>query len=304
MESIGDFFNLVSSFLSKPIFSNGDSRLSVGMLLYLVIGVWLIFFLSKLISRLVVERLLNKYGTERGVSHAIGSIFRYIFVFVGLIVVIQSTGFDLSALTVLVGALGVGIGFGLQNITNNFISGIIILFERPIKVGDRVELPELDNLAGDVVNISARSTTIITNDNIAILIPNSKFVSDTVINWSYNDSNVRYNIPVGVAYKEDPEVIREILLSVANAHPGVLQKPAPDVLFDEYGDSSLNFILRVFTTQYSKMPRVLKSQLYFDIFKKFKEKGIEIPFPQRDVYIKQFESSSPPSEDIKSTKKN
>lgn len=224
---------------------------------------------------------------KRGVSHAIGTIFRYIFVFIGLIVVIQSTGIDLSALTVLAGALGVGIGFGLQNVTNNFISGIIILFERPIKVGDRVELPELDNLTGDVVNISARSTTINTNDNITIVVPNSKFVSDAVINWSYNDTNVRFNIPVGVSYKEDPEVVKQILIDVAKAHPGVLINPPPDVLFDEYGDSSLNFLLRIYTNEFSRKPRVLKSDLYYAIFKKFKEKGIEIPFPQRDVYIKE-----------------
>lgn len=288
MESISDFFSLIGEFLSKPIFTHGESRLSVGMILYLVLGSWLIIFLSRLISRLVVERILNKYGTDKGVSHAIGTIFRYIFIFVGLIVVIQATGIDLSALTILAGALGVGIGFGLQNVTNNFISGIIILFERPIKVGDRIELPELDNLAGDVVNISARSTTIITNDNIAILVPNSKFVSDTVINWSYNDANVRFNIPVGVSYKENPEVVKQILLSVALDHPGVHRVPRPEVIFEEYGDSSINFLLRVYTDEYIRKPKILKSELYFEIFKRFKEKGIEIPFPQRDVHVKQF----------------
>ncbi len=245
MESFGDFIELIGEYLSKPIFTHGDSKLSVGMILYLVIGTWLIFFLSKLISRLFIVRILNRYGTEKGVSHAVGAIFRYIFVFIGLIIVIQSTGIDLSALTILAGALGVGIGFGLQNITNNFISGIIILFERPIKVGDRVELPELNHLAGDVINISARSTTIITNDNIAIIVPNSKFVSDTVINWSYNDSDVRFNFPVGVSYKEDPEVVKKLLIDVARSHSGVLQNPPPDVLFEEFGDSSLNFNLRI-----------------------------------------------------------
>lgn len=293
METFNDFWQTVTEFLSRPIFSQANSNLSVGMLLYIVVGLVLVYFLSKIISRLVVVKLLNRYGTDKGVSHAVGSIFRYVFLFVGLIIVIQSTGVDLSALTFLAGALGVGIGFGLQSITNNFISGIIILFERPIKVGDRVELPELDNLAGDVVNISARSTTIITNDNIAILIPNSKFVSDTVINWSYNDANVRFKIPVGVSYNEDPEVVREILLDVANKHPGVLKKPGADVLFDEYAESSLNFILKVFTSEYTRKPHILKSQLYFEIFKEFKKKGIELPFPQRDVYIKQFEGGAP-----------
>lgn len=299
MESISILFQQVGEFLSHPIFSHSSSKLSIGMVLYLVIGVWLIFFLSKLISRLLIERLLKRHGTEKGISHAIGKIFRYLFIFVGLVVVIQTTGIDLSALTVMAGALGVGIGFGLQSITNNFISGLIILFERPIKVGDRVELPELNDLAGDVVNISARSTTIITNDNIAILVPNSKFTTNTVINWSYNDANVRFNIPVSVAYKEDPEVIRDILVDIAKAHPGVLKTPIPEVLFDEYAESSLNFILRIYTDEYSRKPKLLRSELYFEIFKKFKEKGIEIPFPQRDVYIKQHsrgdEISSPPS---------
>ena len=288
METFANFWETLTGLLSKPIFSQGNSNLSIGVLIYLILGTWLIFFLAKFISRRVIERLLNRHGTDRGVSHAVGSIFRYVFLFVGLVIVVQSTGIDLSAITVLIGAFGVGIGFGLQSVTNNFISGIIILFERPIKVGDRVELPELDNLAGDVVNISARSTTIITNDNIAILIPNSKFVSDTVINWSYNDANVRFKIPVGVSYNEDPEVVREILLDVANKHPGVLKQPGADVLFDEYADSSINFTLRVFTTDYTRKPHLLKSQLYFEIFKEFKKRGIELPFPQRDVYIKQF----------------
>jgi small-conductance mechanosensitive channel len=288
MFTLKDFFEFVGDVFRTPIFLGETSRLTVGTIIYLVFGTWLLFFLSKRISRAVIERLLNKYGTEKGVSHAIGTIFRYIFVFIGLIIIIQSTGVDLSAITILAGALGVGIGFGLQNITNNFISGIIILFERPIKVGDKVELPELNNLTGDVVNISARSTTIITNDNIAIIVPNSKFISETVINWSYNDTKVRFNIPVGVSYKENPEVIKELLIEVARNHSGVLKNPPPDVLFDEFGDSSLNFTLRVFTTEHNRTPKILKSELYFSIFKKFKEKGIEIPYPQRDVYIKQF----------------
>ena len=297
METFSDILHAIGEFFSKPIFSLENSRLTVGMIIYLVVGTWLIFFISKLISRVFVVRLLNKYGTERGVSHAIGTIFRYVFVFVGLIIVIQSTGIDLSALTILAGALGVGIGFGLQNITNNFISGIIILFERTIKVGDRVELPELDNLTGDVINISARSTTIITNDNIAILVPNSKFVSDTVINWSYNDADVRFNFPVGVSYKEDPQVVKKHLIEVAKLHPGVLDTPAPDVLLEGFGESSLDFILRVYSNAYSRKPKVLKSELYYEIFKMFKEKGIEIPFPQRDVYVKQFVGEEKKKED-------
>ena len=271
MEEIIRIFNTIKELVQRPLFSQGNTNYSVLSIFILLLGIWLVFFLSKIIRRFVIEKVLARYGTDKGVSHAIGSIFRYIFVTVGLIIVLQTTGIDLSAVMVLIGALGVGIGFGLQNVTNNFISGIIILFERPIKVGDRVELPELDNLTGDVVNISARSTTIITNDNIAIIVPNSKFISDTVINWSYNDTNVRFNFPGGVSYKENPQIIRQTLLEVANENPSVLKDPAPDVLFDEFGDSSLNFTLRIYTNDFSRKPKVLKSQLYYEIFRVFKE---------------------------------
>ncbi len=178
---------------------------------------------------------------------------------------------------------GIGIGFGLQNITNNFVSGLIILFERPIKVGDRIEV---GNVAGDVVNISARATTVVTNDNIAIIVPNSEFTSSTVINWSYTDRDVRFNIPVGVSYSSDPEVVGKLLLEVAHDHAGVLKEPKPDVLFEEFGESSLNFVLRVWTRDYTTRPGVFKSELNYRISKKFKEHGIEIPFPQRDIHIR------------------
>ena len=214
---------------------------------------------------------------------AMGTIVRYVLIVIGFIIIIQYIGVDLSVLTIIAGALGVGVGFGLQNITNNFVSGIIILFERPIKVGDRIEV---GNVSGDVIRISMRSTTIITNDNISIIVPNSEFISSKVINWSHTDRNVRFNFPVGVSYNSDPERVRKILMEVAEENEGVLKNPAPDVLLEEYGDSSINFTLRVWTNEYITRPNILKSQLYFLAFKKFKEAGIEIPFPQRDIHVK------------------
>ena len=197
--------------------------------------------------------------------------------------VILTAGIDLSALTVLAGALGIGVGLGLQNIASNFVSGLSILFERPIKVGDRIEAGKI---TGDVVSISLRATTIVSNDNIAIIVPNTEFVSSTVINWSYTDRDVRFNIPVGVSYSSDPVVVKRLLLEVAADHPGVLKRPPPDVLFQEFGDSALNFVLRVWTQDYTTRPGVLRSELNFAISKKFKEHGIEIPFPQRDLHIR------------------
>ena len=139
---------------------------------------------------------------------------------------------------------------------------------------------------GDVVKISARSTIILTNDNIAIIVPNSQFIDNSVINWSYNDGNIRFNIPVGVSYKEDPEKIKKILLEVVERNSGVLKQPKPDVLFDKYNDSSIDFNLRVWTTEYTNRPSVLRSQLYYEIFRRFKEENVEIPFPQRDLHIR------------------
>jgi len=202
---------------------------------------------------------------------------------IGFMIIFQSAGIDLSTITVLAGAMGVGIGFGLQNVTNNFVSGLIILFERPIKVGDRIEVGET---AGDVVNISMRATTVVTNDNISVIVPNSDFISSRVINWSHNDRNVRFGVEVGVSYNEDPEKIKDILLSVADDNSAVLKNPKSDVIFTEFGDSSLNFNLRVWTTELIQKPHTLRSQLYFEIFKRFREEGIEIPFPQRDLHIK------------------
>lgn len=277
--------------LDLTIFNLGNSKITIGLLLYLFIAITLLFVFTKLLRRVVVERIVVRITGNGSFAHSVGNIFRYSVIFIGLVVIFQSSGVNLSALTVVAGALSVGVGFGLQNITNNFISGLIILFERPIKVGDRVEVPDLNNLAGTIMNISARSTTILTNDNIAVIVPNSKFISETVINWSYNDTSVRFAIPVGVSYKEDPEVVRSILLQVALENPHVLRTPGPEVLFESYGDSSINFLLRVYTSDYSSKPLVLSSEIYFEIFARFKQSKIEIPFPQRDVHIRDISGS-------------
>lgn len=275
-----DWFKPVWNF---ELFNLGESVFTTRSFLILIISLFLLFYIKSHIRRLMIKRIFPRYDLNVGVSQSIATIIRYILVIIGLFIIFQTSGIDLSAIGLLVGALGIGIGFGLQNITNNFISGIIILFERPVKVGDRIEV---DDLAGNIVNISARATTIITNDNIAVIVPNSDLVSNRVINWSHNDRNVRLNFPVGVSYNEDPEKIKKLLLEVANANQGVLQKPPPDILFENFGDSSLEFNLRVWTDEYSDKPKVLKSQLYYSIFKKFKEHGVEIPYPQRDLHLK------------------
>lgn len=283
MNNIGDIFSWLKTSWNLELFRLGEKPFTTKGVFWVVLALFLLFFLSAKIKQLLVKKVFPRYKLDIGVSHSIATIIRYLLIIVGLIIIFQASGINLSALGLMVGALGVGIGFGLQSITNNFISGIIILFERPIKVGDRIEL---DDLSGNIVKISARATTLITNDNIAVIVPNSDFINLRVINWSHTSKNVRLHFPIGVSYKEDPDNVRKLLLEVAHDKQGVLRDPEPYVLFESFGDSSLNFNLLAWTDEYTDRPKILRSELYFDIFKKFKEHNIEIPFPQRDIHIK------------------
>lgn len=290
MESLKEVGNSIVSFLTEVgklfttnLFDLGDSKITLGTILYFIISFIVLTFVAKHVRNLLVNRILEKANVERGARNSIGLITRVLIMFIGAIFIIQTAGIDMSSLSLLAGALGVGIGFGLQNITDNFISGIIILFEKPIKVGDRIVVGDTE---GDVINISVRATTILTNENVSIIVPNSEFISSRVINWSHNDRNIRFDIPVGVSYKEDPELVKDILLKVARENENVLKFPESIVFFDEFGDSALNFTLAVWTSTYTDKPRKLKTELYFAIFDQFKEKGIEIPFPQRDIHVK------------------
>jgi len=284
MYSLDSLLEWIKETWSIELFKLGASPFTIRTFILLVVSFFLLFFLSGKVKRLLNKRVFPRYNVDVGVSESISTIVRYLILIVGVIIIFQTTGIDLSALGLLVGALGVGIGFGLQNVTNNFISGIIILFERPIKVGDRIEV---EGLTGNIVDISARATTIITNDNIAVIVPNSDFINKQVINWSHNNRNIRLNIPIGVSYKEDPQIVAKLLLGIAKAHPGVLETPAPNVRFEEFGDSSLKFLLQIWTSEYIDRPAVIKSDIYFEVFKVFKDNNIEIPFPQRDIHIKE-----------------
>ncbi|MBA2241736.1 MAG: mechanosensitive ion channel, partial [Chthoniobacterales bacterium] len=181
-----------------------------------------------------------------------------------------------------------------QNIASNFISGLVILAERPITLGDRVEVGDV---TGQVEQIRARCTIIRTNDNITMIVPNQKFIEEPVTNWTYGDPRVRFRIPVGVAYGSDIEKVRETLIAVGREHPNALQDPAPNVFLEKFGDNSIDFELVVWSSEMSFRPRRFKSDLNFAIARKFREAGIEIPFPQRDVYIRsgQIQVTSAPT---------
>ncbi|MBN3520012.1 mechanosensitive ion channel family protein [Algoriphagus lutimaris] len=282
-EKASSFIEWFQDIMNYSLFNLGESKLTIGLIITLSISFIALFVVTEWIRRFMVHKVLKRYHIDVGTKQSIGTMIKYLLILGGIFSILQTNGIDLSAFGILAGALGVGIGFGLQNITNNFISGLIILFEQPIKVGDRIEVGDV---TGDVIKISARSTMIVTNDNITIIVPNSQFIDSQVINWSHNERKIRFNFPVGVSYKENPEKVREILLDVANANKGVLTTPEPDVLFEDYGDSSINFNLRVWTSEYINRPKILKSQLYYEIFRRFGEEGIEIPFPQRDLHLR------------------
>jgi small-conductance mechanosensitive channel len=257
-------------------------HISISKLLGLVGMLVVVFWLSSGAKRFLFNRYLSRMGADRALQYAIAQIIGYVVLIVGVVVVMQNAGVELSALAVFAGAVGVGLGFGLQNIARNFISGLVILAERPIKIGDRIEI---NKVAGRVAEIHARSTTIVTNDGIAIIVPNSDFIEKPIVNWSHGDPRVRLHAPVSVALGSDVPKVCESLLAVARGYAGVLSDPEPSVFLVEFGDNALNFELRVWTVEMSHRPGRFRSDLNFAIEKKFREAGIAMSTPQREVVL-------------------
>ena len=255
---------------------------SVAKLISAIIVFVVIMGATKLIQNGVQRGPLAHTRADVGVQNSLITLLGYAGLVIALFASISSLGFDLGNLALIAGALSVGIGFGLQSIVNNFVSGLILLFERPIKVGDWVVTPSGE---GTVKRISVRSTEIETFDRSSIIVPNSELISQTVTNWTHKDKIGRITVPVGVAYGSDPEQVKEILLKCANAHPLIVAYPEPFVVWKDFGASSLDFEIRAFLNDISKGLSV-RTELRFAIFKAFKEAGVEIPFPQQDVYIK------------------
>lgn len=271
---------LQQALLDTPVFG---SNITWGQLLVTVgLTILVLWIGGKFIRRLVI-RGLQARGLEPATAHAAGTIAYYLLVVLGIAVVLQSTGVDLSSLAVVAGALSLGIGFGLQNVVGNFVSGLVLLIEQPIKVGDRVEV---ESLVGTVRKIGARATTIVTNDEIAIIVPNSDFTNNRVTNWSYTGRRVRFSIPVGVSYKSDPEVVRKALLEAAAQEAAVATDSRSDVVFIGFGDSALQFELRVWTSTHIHVPKVFISTMNFAIWEALARHGVEVPFPQRDLHVK------------------
>jgi small-conductance mechanosensitive channel len=257
--------------------------LSLVQIFFLIALLIAVFWISSRTKRFLFNRFLAKSGLDRSLQYAIAQIVSNIVLIVGIFIVLDNAGIHLGALTVFAGAVGVGVGFGLQNIASNFISGLVILAERPITIGDRVEVA---GIAGQVQQIRARSTVILTNDNIAMIVPNTKFIDSPVTNWTYGDPRVRFRVPIGVAYGSDVNKVRDALLAAGRENPNTLKDPAPSVFLEKFGENSIDFELVVWSSEMSSRPRRYRSDLNFAIEHKLREAGIEIPNPQRDLHFR------------------
>jgi small-conductance mechanosensitive channel len=257
--------------LDIRLFSFGGTPLHVSSLLTMLTVLVILVWLSQAVRRWLLSRLLKRTQLDVGTQQAIGAIAHYLVLVVGVVVVLQNVGINLTAFSVVAGALGVGVGFGLQNIFSNFISGLIIMFERPIKVGDRIELA---NVEGTVQAIGARRTTIITNDNITIIVPNQRFITENVTNLLYSGHRVRVHVPVAVASSTDARFMERLLLDAARAHPDVLEDPPPSVRLLSLGGAALQFELLVWTANRINTRRQLLSDLNFDIGERLRKHEI------------------------------
>jgi len=244
-----------------------------------ITGAWLF---ARLLNFVLEEEVYPRVELPRGIPFALSTLARYAILLAGFLIAIGALGFDLDRITILLGAFGVGIGFGLQNVVSNFVSGLILLFERPVKVGDRLELADLE---GEVRRIGIRATTVRTWDGADVIVPNASLISDRVINWTFADRLRRIKISVGVAYGTDPHRVIAILNDVATAHPEVRSEPEPMVIFLGFGDSSLDFEIRAWTDKADQFPAV-RSSMTLATHDALLEAGIEIPFPQRDLHLR------------------
>jgi small-conductance mechanosensitive channel len=244
------------------------------------------YFLTIFVQKIIQKSILPKTKLDQGSKNALISGVGYLGYTIAAIVALSSTGFNLSSIAIVAGALSVGIGFGLQTIVSNFVSGIILLVERPIKEGDWIEA---SGFSGTVRKISVRSTQIETFDRAMVVVPNAELISGSVLNWTHSNETGRARVSVGVSYDSDPKKIEKLLLKIGKSHEMALDDPEPFVRFQGFGESSIDFDLIVYVKDKNYMFQV-RSELHFQIFDLFKKEGIEIPFPQRDLNIKNQET--------------
>ncbi|MGD1700131.1 mechanosensitive ion channel domain-containing protein [Dapis sp. BLCC M229] len=279
---IANIFNFLIQIFQTEIFELGNKSFSIKNITEIIFSIIVVIFFSRTIKKWMNEWILVSLGVKKGTREAIATIINYIITIVGVLIVLHNTGIDLTSITLIAGALSIGIGIGLKNIVSNFISGLTILIAQPIKVGDFIEV---DDLSGIVEKTLIRSTVIRTLDGIFVIVPNNCLVEKDIINWSHKDPKCRLHIPIGVAYGSDTTLVTEALLDAARKEKKVLSNPSPKVWFKGLGDSALNFELLVWI-KYPPLTDPIKSSLNFLIDSELRSRNIEVPFPQRDLHIR------------------
>lgn len=277
------FFELIN----YSFFHLGPQPISIKIIIVFLSLIMGFSWLSKWIERFIHKALLYK-DIDPGIKGSIERFSKYFVLIMGVLISLSSIGINISSLTVFGGIVGVGIGFGLQNITQNFMSGLIILLERPIKKGDIVKVGDT---SGRVLDIKARSTLVLTRDDVVMIVPNSDFITKQVVNDSFSGDKLRLHIDIGVSYGSDVDKVTQVLMDVANTHDKVLKSPPPTVVLKDFADSALIFTLRIWTHELWFYDLLL-SDLRYEVVRKFHETGITIPFPQRDLHIKSVSSDT------------
>ena len=276
----------IKEFLDYTLFSVGNTTIHV----YSLVGIVVIFLLAKILLWLLkkfFQRKVSKNSIDPGKSYAILQILSYIIYTLAILLSIDSLGVKITVLFAGSAALLVGLGLGLQDLFRDFIAGFIILSERAVTAGDIVNI---DGTIGKVKEVGLRTTSLITRDEIILIVPNQKLTSNNLINWSHNEKNTRFNIKVGVAYGSDTALVKKILLECLANHPHVKKKPTPDVIFTDFGDRSLDFSLLFYSEHLFHIERI-KSEIRFEIDKQFRANKITIPFPQRDLWVREIPKS-------------
>jgi small-conductance mechanosensitive channel len=265
-------------------FSIGETRFSAYLMIKAIITIIMFFLLTGIVSDFGEKRIKSIKGIHSSNKALINKAFHIFIYFFGFIISLNVLGIDLTAFAIFSGAIGIGIGFGLQKITSNFISGLILLFEKSIENGDMVELS--DGTYGLIRKTSARYTLLETFEGREMMIPNEDFIINRVTNWTFNNRKGRLQIDIGVAYESDIEKARELILEAAKEFPGSIDDPKPACYLKEFADSSVNFMLFFWLADVSKGRYQAKNDVMLSIWKKFKENNISIPYPQRDIHIK------------------
>jgi small-conductance mechanosensitive channel len=271
--------SMAQAFLDSR-FERGSINTSVGDIVAFFLTVWAAYLLSAFIRFVLDEDVYSRTRIATGQSYAVSSLLNYAILTIGFVVALGVLGMDLTKITVLAGAFGVGIGFGLQGVVNNFVSGLILLFERPIHVGDTVQV---GSLQGRVRRIGIRASIVRTAQGAEIIVPNAQLITQDVTNWTLSDRLRRIDLPVAVIAGATPKKVIELIEAVARAHPQVFQDPAPRCLFMSYGDSSINFELRAWT-DFANSAQV-HSDLTVAIYEAVNAAGMSFPFPQREVRL-------------------